>query len=283
MTKVISTACTLLLYNCVAIDAATVTRYGVSIDYDPAFFSEVFCNESPRTPRTRNHVPKPEDHFTPGELTFVLKSPSKIGSAIVTLTPTTHRNAEYFNQAYPDIAARIRTLKDLLRKHRALPQIDENRRPIHPIWQHLVYLISKVSYFDFPWGSAIGLLEFDDQTFGHAAGYDAQFGWSRLDYAMYGLTADERFYVSGNLDVVHPELERRENKRLGSRSFGDPEYYAYLERATRLTERRPDESFSPSLTVLQQLIGSIKIDATQARPEKWHRLRDRRKITIDAE
>lgn len=283
MTKRILTAFALLLCISVEIEAATVTRHGVSIEYDPAMFSEVFCNEWARSPRPRPHVWGPGDDFRSGELDFVFKTPSPIGSVIVSLTPTAHRSPEYFDQTYPHIAARIRALKDVLRERRPLPQRDENRRAIHPIWQHAVYLVSRLRYFDFSWGSATALLEFDAQDAGNVAGYDPGIESSRLSYAMYGLTADQRFYVSGSLDVVHPELERREHKRLLNDSVSDAEYDAYLDRATRLTEQSREESFSPSLTVLHNLMGSLTIDPQQARPDKWHRFRTRRGIAMKPE
>lgn len=280
MIKLALIAYVLLLCVLVSTQAATVSRHGVSIEYDPATFSEVFCNEWARSPRPRTHVWGPGDHFRSGELNFVFSNPSTRASVIVSLTPTAHRSHDYFEKTYPHIAARIRVLKDVLRERRPLPQLDENRRPIHPIWQHAVYLVSKVRYFDFPWGSAIALLEFDAQDGGNVAGYDPRIESSRLNYAMYGLTADQRFYVSSSLDVVHPELERREHKRLLHDSVSDAEYDAYLRRATRLTEQSRDETFSPPLTVLHNVMSSVTLDAKQARPDKWHRFRNRRKIAL---
>ena len=110
-----------------------------------------------------------------------------------------------------------------------------------------------------------------------------QFGWTRLHYQIHGLTADDRFYVSGRLDVLHPELERRENKRLEKQPLGGDDYAAYLKRATRLTERSREESFSPSLTVLHKMMGSLTVDPKQARPEKWHRFRLRRGRALEPE
>ena len=279
MTRVVLISA-LLLFNCAAIDAATVTRHGISIEYDPAAFVETFCVEKAPKPRPRNHPPRIERDFTPAELTFVLRSPSDIGGAQLSFTPTSHRNTAYFNEAYPDLAPEIERLKEILQARPALPRLDENKRPIDPLSQHPVYLISKVQYFDFPWGSAIGFLHFDAQDEGNAAGYDPIFGWSRLGYYLHGLTTDERFYVNGSLDVVLPELERGENKRMNERPTLGDAYAAYLTRATRLMERSPDESFNPSLAVLHNLMTSLRIGPRQARPEKWHRFRNRRKIAL---
>jgi hypothetical protein len=284
MNKQVAAMCTLLLlWMRPASHAATVARHGASLDYDPAAFKEVYCFEWGRSPRPREHVPQPDDHFRSGELTFVLKTLSPTGSINVSLTPTTHRNAEYFKNTYPHISAEIAAVSDLLRDRPALPRIAENRQPQHPVLQHPVYLISKVRFFDYPWGSAIGLLEFDAQDSGNVAGIDPRFGWSRLAYTMYGLTADRRFYVNARMDVVHPELERGDNRRLVSELVSEAEYDAYLRRATRLMERSADEAFSPSLAVLHQVVSSLRINSKEALPEKWHRMRGRRKIEIEPE
>ena len=280
MTKLISAACTLFVYSGVAVAAATVSRHGVSMEYDPQMVLEAVCSEKAAKPRPPNHPSRIERDFTPAELTFSLVSRSKIGGASVSLSPTTHRNVDYYDQAYPDLAPEIEKLKQLLRDRPRHPERDKHRRTIHPLSQHPYYLISKVRYFDFPWGSAIGFLNFDAQDAGNPAGFDPQIEWTRLGYNIYGLTGDGRFYVSGSLKVVHPELERGENKRLliNGDVRGD-EYNAYLDRATRLMEQAADESFSPHLTVLHKLMSSISFDAKHARPEKWHRFRDRRRIT----
>ena len=278
------TACVLLVCIVGSIDAATVSRHGVSIDYDAAAYSQVFYNEWVRRPRPRRHVSQgPGDHFTPGELSFVFKAPSPAGSVLVRLTPTSHRSADYFNDTYPHASAEIRKLKELLRDRPAHPEIGASGERIDPVSKHSAFLVSKVQYFDFPWGSAIGFLHFSAQDEGAAAGFDPQFGWTRLHYYMHGLTADDRFYVSGTLDVVHPELERRENKRFEKQPPVGAEYAAYLKRATRLTERSREESFSPSLTVLHKLMGSLTIDPKQALPDKWHRFRIRRGIALEPE
>lgn len=280
--KVAGFAGTWFLYSFAAVGAATVTRHGVTIEYEPALVSEAFCHEKAAKPRPRNQPPRIERDFTPAELTFVLRSRLQIGSVHLSLSPTTHRSVDYFNQAYPDLAPNLRRLRQLLRDRPRLPELDERRRPIDPLSQHPVYLISKVRYFDFPWGSAIGFLQFDAQDAGNPAGFDPGLDLSRLSYLIYGLTADERFHVTGSLDVVHPKVERRESKRLlANRSLSDDQYGAYLDRATRLMEQGTDESFSPPLTVLHKVMASVAIDATKARPEKWHRFRNRHKITLD--
>ena len=175
------TACALLVCIVVSIDAATVSRHGVSIQYDPGAFSEVFYNEWVRSPRPRRYVSQqPGEHFKPGDLSFVFKGPPPVGSVIVSLTPTSHRSADYFKETYPHASAEIRKLKELLRGRPANPEIGASGERIHPVSEHSAFLVSKVQYFDFSWGSAIGFLHFSAQDEGAAAGFDPQFGWTRL-------------------------------------------------------------------------------------------------------
>lgn len=283
MTRLIATTTFIfVLSNCVAAAEGTAKRHGVSIEYDTAEFPEAVWMEEAAKPRPRNHVPRHDDYFRPPSLTIRLRTAAKIGHASVKLTSTAHRTVQYFDEAYPDTAGEIRKLKELLRDRPAHPEIDAKGETVHPVSQGPAHLVSKVRYVDFPWGSAIAFLEFSAQDFGPAAGFDAAFGWTRLNYYMYGLTADERYYVCGTLDVVLPELERGENKRIAEEHVTNDEYFAYLKRATRLMEQRPHESFSPSLSVLHKLMATLTINPKEARLQTWHRFRDR-KVTVGAE
>jgi hypothetical protein len=79
-----------------------------------------------------------------------------------------------------------------------------------------------------------------------------------LIYTFQGLTGDGRYYIAAVLPVTHPELPA--GQQVGAeQAAGLDDFPAYLAKTVAGLDGQPAGSFTPGLTNLDALIGSIEI------------------------
>jgi hypothetical protein len=85
-----------------------------------------------------------------------------------------------------------------------------------------------------------------------------------LFYTYQGLTDDGQFYVAAILPVSYPDLPDLPTDVMGEeRAELERNYPAYLEKIKNLLDNAPADSFTPDLTVLDEMIASLQITGTE--------------------
>jgi hypothetical protein len=151
-------------------------------------------------------------------------------------------------QAYRSLdrtAGAIADQLSLLLKDRP-PMADE--LPFLPIWNAAPLIYAKLSYVDFKNGSGLRYLTQFAQDV--APIYN-----QALIYTYQGLTSDQNWYVAAVLPVTHPSLADTADEA-GWEIADPPAYYAQV--AEQLSQEA-DDSFTPSLSLLDALIASIRV------------------------
>ena len=108
---------------------------------------------------------------------------------------------------------------------------------------------SNVKYLDFQNGRGARWLS------QYGQGYSSV-GWPNLFYAYQGLTDDGRYYVSVILPVNHPYLPHPEQVNLDEIYEN---YGAYRDGIVTQLESESDNTFVPSLVLLDELVSSLSI------------------------
>lgn len=126
----------------------------------------------------------------------------------------------------------------------ALPQL--------PLSNDIQALHARVVFLDFQNGSGAAYLTQSNQG-------PVKINNASLIYTFQGLTADGKFYVAAVLPVTHPNLPAAEQVY-----SDDPAilagFQAYLADTAAWLEQQPPASFTPSLSVLDDLIRSIRVE-----------------------
>ncbi len=83
-------------------------------------------------------------------------------------------------------------------------------------------------------------------------------GWPNLFYTFQGFTDDQAYYISIIFPVDHPSLLNPEEVTLDNTFFEN--YGEYAEETRMTLEAEPDNSFVPSLVLLDQLVSSLMVE-----------------------
>ena len=156
--------------------------------------------------------------------------------------------AEYesMNEAARDIIARLR---QLLADKPANP----DSIPYLPIFNAAQMMRSNVKYMDFQNGSGVRFLT----QYGQAE-YPINNG--SLFYAFQGLTADGQYYVSATLPVSHPSLPADgSSPPNGDWDAFSANFLNYIQDTEAQLSAQPDDTFTPSLALLDQMMNSLEI------------------------
>lgn len=123
--------------------------------------------------------------------------------------------------------------------------------PFLPIWNAAQIFAAKVSYFDFQNGSGVRFLT----MFGQALyPVDNQ----NLFYTYQGITTDGRFYIAAILPVTHTALPY-EGQVADWMAF-EQNWDNYISETLTWMEGASDDSFLPSLLLLDEMMASFRID-----------------------
>ena len=114
-------------------------------------------------------------------------------------------------------------------------------------------MVARLRRKQFRWGHAVTFLsQFTDDMYLEAPVN------GRLDYQVWGVTADRKYTVIARISVSHPKLPDEEDAPETKRSFRtiealkrDPDY--------KRIERCEPEEFEPSLTVFDEMLDSLTI------------------------
>lgn len=125
--------------------------------------------------------------------------------------------------------------------------------PFLPAWNAGEVFHSNIKYLTFQNGTGIRYLSNYAQAV-TAVNNNALF------YSFQGITSDGKYYVSAVLPVRHPSL--RENSDMTQQEYDDlsKNYDAYLSQQIMMLNGQTDQSFSPGLDLLDQMMMSIKIE-----------------------
>ncbi|GAB4481738.1 MAG: hypothetical protein Kow0088_24190 [Anaerolineales bacterium] len=120
--------------------------------------------------------------------------------------------------------------------------------PFLPLWNAASMIQTKLSFLDFKNGSGLRYLT----QFGQDV---APINNQALFYTYQGITADQRWYVAAILPVAHPSLPA--NAAVAGWDIADPtSYFAQIEAQLNA---ETDATFTPSLTLLDALIASLRV------------------------
>ena len=115
------------------------------------------------------------------------------------------------------------------------------------------YLVARLQRKQFRWGTAVSFLSQFSQDIEFESPVNG-----RLEYQVWGVTADRKYTVVARISVSHPKLPDEERDRERARLVRsvealkrDPDY--------KLIERCKPEEFEPSLTAVDEMLDSLQI------------------------
>lgn len=115
------------------------------------------------------------------------------------------------------------------------------------------YMVARLRREQFSWGRAVSFLsQFTDQMW-----LDAPVN-GRLDYEVWGVTADRKHTVIARISVSHPKLPDEEDAPETKRSFRTIEALKRDLDYKRIEKCKPEE-FEPSLTAFDEMLDSLII------------------------
>jgi len=125
--------------------------------------------------------------------------------------------------------------------------------PFLPIWNAAQVFSAQVTYFDFQNGSGVRYLTMFGQGL---APVDNQ----NLFYTFQGLTEDGRYYLSAVLPVTHPALPEDGASEIDDWASFSENWEDYIAETITWIEMQGPETFTPSLTMLDEMMASFLID-----------------------
>jgi hypothetical protein len=120
--------------------------------------------------------------------------------------------------------------------------------PFLPLWNAAPLIVAKLSYLDFKNGSGLRYLTQFAQDVSPV--YN-----QALIYTYQGITSDQSWYVAAVLPIAHPSLPDTPDEA-GWEISDPPTYYSQVAEQLSL---EADDSFIPSLSLLDALIASIRV------------------------
>ena len=115
------------------------------------------------------------------------------------------------------------------------------------------YMVARLRRKQFSWGHAVSFLsQFTDDMWLEAPVN------GRLDYEVWGVTADRKYTVLARISVSHPKLPDEEDDPETLRSYRSVEALK-RDRDYKLIERCKPEEFVPSLTAFDEMLDSLTI------------------------
>jgi len=220
-----------------------VSYEGISFSYDPSLASGV----KPSTVAAVSGNDIPPWEIAPTTYTFEFTGYRLVGTfhqPHIWIYPV-----DEFARLSDFAQEQVDQLKLLLQQQPA----DPGDIPFLPIWNAAQMMQAKVRYLDFQSGSGVRFLTMYGQAAAPVNNYS-------LFYCFQGLTADGRYYISAVLPTSHPSLPND----LSGFSADDynkiaEDFPNYITGAEKQLSNQPDESFTPSLALLDALVQSLNI------------------------
>ena len=157
-------------------------------------------------------------------------------------------------------ASRVTELKNLLATK---PYTSQESLPLLPVFNAAQAFRLKIDYLDFQNGSGVRFLTEYAQYYVPMNNHD-------MFYTFQGLSADEKYWISAILPVSHTVLPESADATTvppgglpipdwNSPTF-DTDFAAYYDGMNAILNGAADDSFTPSLSCLDQFIRSLKIE-----------------------
>jgi len=108
------------------------------------------------------------------------------------------------------------------------------------------YMVARLRRKQFSWGHAVSFLSQFTQDMALESPVNG-----RLDYNVWGVTADRKYTIIASILVSHPKLERSRDYRSVEELKHDRDY--------KRIERCKSEEFEPSLTAFDEMLDSLAI------------------------
>ena len=131
---------------------------------------------------------------------------------------------------------------------------DPERIPFLPMWNAASMFKSKVQYLDFQNGSGVRFLT----QFGQAA-------WpinnNDMFYTFQGMTADDQYYIAAILPASNPVLPDNGDDAVpgGDHMAFSENFENYVRDIKVQLDEQPDDSFTPGLCMLDEMIRSLRV------------------------
>lgn len=154
-----------------------------------------------------------------------------------------------YQQIAPDVTDVVARLKQFLETCPSNPE----EIPFLPFWNAAQMLQSKIQCFEFKNGKGVRFVT----QYGQAA---YPINNNSLFYGFQGLTSDGQYVVTAVLPVSHPSLpEQGDNPPNGDWDAFYENFAPYIQNLEQSLNQQPDNSFTPSLVLLDEMIGSIQV------------------------
>jgi hypothetical protein len=156
---------------------------------------------------------------------------------------------------YPagDLAAANENAGQMVTELQALLQTQQagDQLPFLPLFNAAQVMHAQVEYLDFKSGKGVRFLSQFDQARLPINNYE-------LIYTFQGLTSDGKYYVAAVLPVTNPELPANsEVSEQQAKELND--FPSYVSGMASLLNQQPADSFTPDLSKLDALVGSIEV------------------------
>ncbi len=141
----------------------------------------------------------------------------------------------------------VASLQTLLRSPQEIPDL-----PFLPLYNAAQVMHTHLQYLDFGTGHGLRYLTEFSQNFMPVNNYD-------LIYTYQGLTDDGKYYVAAVLPVNHPSLPADEEVTGNEPPEFTGAFGAYVANVVATLNAQAADSFTPDLTRLDAMMGSLEI------------------------
>jgi hypothetical protein len=156
---------------------------------------------------------------------------------------------------YPtgDLASANENAGKMVTELQALLQTQQagDQLPFLPLFNAAQVMHAQVQYLDFKNGKGVRFLTQFDQAPLPINNYE-------LFYTFQGLTSDGKYYIAAVLPVTNPELPAN-SEASEERAEAVNDFPTYISGVVALLNQQPAESFTPDLSKLDALVGSIEV------------------------
>ena len=157
-------------------------------------------------------------------------------------------NVAEFAEINPTVGERLATLRQVL----DAGDVNDDRISMADLFNAAQFVRTKVAFVDFQNGSGVRFLS----QYGQA--YSAV-GWPHLFYGFQGLTEDGQYFISVIMPVNHPSLPHPDTVVIDE-AFAE-NFLTYVAEKETSLQAQPDDSFQPSLILLDQLVASLLVES----------------------
>jgi len=151
-----------------------------------------------------------------------------------------------FTAVNPTVGERLVTLGDVL----AARDVNDDRIAMADVFNAAQFLRTKVAFLEFQNGSGVRYLAQYGQAF-------SAVGWPYLFYGFQGLTNDGQYFISAIFPVNHPSLPNTDTVAIDD-AFAE-NFESYIAANEVSLAGQPDESFQPSLALLDAMMSSLLV------------------------